>query len=221
MALLSMFWAPATVLGVTAPALFIGNASRALMLRCELDWPTAARFCSAAVPTAFFASLAAAAMPADLLKLILAGFLFIFVFQELRGSAAAAHAEPPRPAGGWLAFVGGAISGIVSGLSGVGGFISSPILHRLGLPPKTLVATSAFGMALTHVAKVIGFASAQVVTVALIPAIAALAAGIVAGNALGTRVLSKLSRETFRRILITAVAIGAVQLAWTALGPGR
>ncbi len=214
-ALLSMALAPATVLGITAPALFVGNLSRAIMLRREIDWPTAARFSLAGVPAALLASLGAAALPGRALQAIIAVFLFVFVLHEWLARGLAEYRKSPHA--DWLALAAGAMTGMISGFTGVAGFVSSPLLLRLGLAPMALVATSATCMAAVHLSKGAGFTLAQVLTPALLPAAGVLAIGIVAGNAAGARVLARMPRETFRRVLATAVALAGAQLLWSAL----
>ena len=204
---LSLVWTPAMVLATTAPALFVGNASRAVMLRDAIAWPVLGRFALACVPTAFLASLAAAALPAEVVRNVIATLLLVFVIHELRPPAADA---PPRAEGSpWLATAAGAIAGTVSAMAGGAGFVAMPILERLGMSPTALVATSAAGMGLVHLAKTVGFGLADVLTPAALPAAAALTVGVVAGNALGARVLRKLSRDVFRRLMLAALALAA------------
>ena len=209
-AVLSQFWPPAMVLGATAPALFVGNASRAMLLRREVDWRMAGRFSLAAIPCAFAASLVAAALPAAWLRRGIAGLLVAFVADELwHGRRASRDATTVSP---WLATVAGAIAGTVSGLTGGAGFVATPLLDRLGLAPARLVATSAVCMALVHLSKGIGFGVGAVLTTALVPLALALAVGVMAGNALGVRVLRGMPEKLFRRCLLGALAIAALQL---------
>lgn len=214
---LSLFWSPAAVLAATTPALFIGNASRAAMLREAIDWPVVARFSLAGVPTAFLASLAAVALPADGVRLAIATLLIGFVAYELRGKGGVPHAELP-PGSPWLATAAGALAGTVSGLAGGAGFVATPLLDRLGLRPVELVATASATMALVHVVKLAGYSWAAVLTPAAAPAALALAIGVVGGNALGTRVLRQLSREAFRKLMLGALTLAAgwllVQVFW-------
>jgi len=214
-ALLGMTAPMATVLGISAPALMIGNLSRAIMLRRAIDWPMAARFSAAAVPAALLASLTAAAMPGDLLELLVAGFLLAFCAHE--ALAKPRDEVPASPHASWLALAAGAVTGAVSGLTGVAGFVASPLLLRLGLAPLSLVATSATCMAAVHLAKGVGFSLAAVLTPALLPGAAVLAAGIVAGNALGARLLARMPREVFRKVLVIVVGLASLQLAFSAL----
>ncbi len=205
-AALSLFWSPAMVLATTTPALFVGNASRALMLRDAIAWPVVGRFALAGVPAAFCASLAAVALPVDVVQGVIALLLLAFVVHELHP-----RARGPEPALGspWLATAAGAIAGTVSGLAGGAGFVATPLLDRLGLRPTALVATGAAAMGLVHLVKGVGFGLAEVLTPTALPAAAALAVGVVAGNALGARVLRRLSRELFRRLMLGALLLAA------------
>ncbi|MFN3430551.1 MAG: sulfite exporter TauE/SafE family protein [Candidatus Sericytochromatia bacterium] len=206
---LSLVWSPAVVLGVTAPALFVGNASRAAMLAKAIDWAMVSRFAVTGVPTALAASLVAIHAPTAWIQLAIAALLLGFVAREVLAPRRPATAPAGSP---WLAAGAGAIAGTVSGLTGGAGFVATPIFDRLGLEPRALVATTSACMGLVHLAKGVGFGMGQVLTPALWPAALVLAGGIVAGNAVGARWLAGLSREAFRRLLLGALTLAALQL---------
>lgn len=213
---LSLFWAPATVIAMTAPALFVGNASRVALLRGEVDWSLVGRFALTAGPTALVASYLAVKAPAGWLKVAIAVLLLVFVGQELfkRGPAAVTRIQGRGRT--FLAATAGAVSGTVSGLTGGAGFIATPFFHRLGLGPKPLVATSAACMALVHLAKGLGFSLNASLTPERLPAALVLTVGVLAGNTLGARILDRLSERRFRQILLAALSVAAVQLLITA-----
>jgi hypothetical protein len=211
---LSLVWTPAMVLGVTAPALFVGNASRVAFLFKEVDWPMVGRFATTGVPTALAASLVAAYAPTRVIQVAIAALLLAFVAHEVFKPKRAEGAPAGSP---WLAAGAGAIAGTVSGLTGGAGFVATPLLDRLGLSPKRLVATSSACMGLVHLTKGLGFSMGAVLTPALLPAALALAVGIVAGNALGSKLLAGLSKQAFRRLLLAALALAATELLATAL----
>ena len=209
---LSVFMAPATVIAMTAPALFVGNASRVALLRREVDWNLVARFGMTAAPAALIASYLAVKAPAGVLKVGIALFLLVFVAQEhlKRGPVTVTRIEGPGRTA--LAATAGAISGTVSGLTGGAGFIAAPFFLRLGLGPRELVATSAACMALVHLLKGVGFSLNLSLTPALIPAAVVLTVGVVAGNSVGSRLLERLSERRFRQILLGALILAAFQL---------
>jgi uncharacterized membrane protein YfcA len=211
---LSMVWAPAMVLAVTAPALFVGNASRVAFLYKQVAWKMVGAFALTGVPTALAASLLAASAPTAVVKIAIASLLVAFVAHEVLNPKREAAAVSQSP---WLTPVAGAIAGTVSGLTGGAGFVAAPLLERQGLTPTRLVATSSACMGLLHLTKGLGFSLGAVLTPALLPAAAVLAVGIMAGNAVGTRVLAGLSKETFRKLLLGALALAAIELFATAL----
>ena len=213
---LSLFWAPATVIAVTAPALFFGNVSRVALLRREVDWSLVARFALTAGPTALVASYLAVKAPAGWLKVAIAVLLLAFVGQELFKRKAAEAIRVEGHGRTLLAATAGAVSGTVSGLTGGAGFIATPFFLRLGLGPKPLVATSAACMALVHLLKGVGFSLNMSLTPALLPAALVLTVGVLAGNSLGTRLLERLSERRFRQLLLGALTVAALQLLITA-----
>ncbi|MEB3221925.1 MAG: sulfite exporter TauE/SafE family protein [Candidatus Sericytochromatia bacterium] len=213
---LSLVWPPAVVVATTAPALLVGCASRALLLRDAIAWPTLLRFAGTAAPTAAGASLVAATLPPALGQGLVAAFILAGVAHELGAgrAAQAPHAEHP----GRLAALAGAIAGLASGLSGGGGFVATPLLTRAGLAPLEGVATGAAAMAIVHGAKIVGFGLADAPTQASLPAVAALTAGLLAGNALGAPLLRRLSRETFRRLTLATLGLTGAWLLGTLPG---
>lgn len=215
-AALSVFWAPTTVIAMTAPALFVGNISRMALMRREVDWPLFARFALTAGPTALVASYVAIYVPVGILKVGIALLLLAFVAQELFLRKAEARERMQGPARTAMAAAAGAVSGTVSGLTGGAGFIAAPFFQRMGLSPKELVATSAAGMALIHLFKGLGFSLNLSLTPALVPAALALTAGMLLGNSWGSRILDRLSERRFRQVLLGALSLAAVQLMLTA-----
>ncbi|MNK46202.1 Sulfite exporter TauE/SafE [compost metagenome] len=214
---LSLFWAPATVIAVTAPALFFGNVSRVALLRREVDWSLVGRFALTAGPTALVASYLAVKAPAAWLKVAIAVLLLAFVGQELlKRRPAEGEARVEGHGRTLLAATAGAVSGTVSGLTGGAGFIATPFFLRLGLGPKPLVATSAACMALVHLLKGVGFSLNMSLTPALLPAALVLTVGVLAGNSLGSRLLERLSERRFRQILLGVLTVAALQLLITA-----
>lgn len=211
---LSMVWNPAMVIAMTAPALFVGNASRVAFLFRDVDWKLVGRFATTGVPTALVASLVAAYAPRSVIQVAIAALLFAFVAHEVFKPK---KAEVPATGSPWLAVGAGAIAGTVSGLSGGAGFVATPLLERMGLTPKQVVATSGACMGLVHLSKGVGFSMGAVLTPALLPASVTLAVGIMAGNALGTRVLAGLSKEAFRRLLLGTLLVAAIELVMTSL----
>ncbi|HEY9722022.1 MAG TPA: sulfite exporter TauE/SafE family protein [Oscillatoriaceae cyanobacterium] len=202
---LSPFLPPALVIGTTAPALLIGNASRAWFLREGIDWGLVARFSLLAVPCALGASLLAPHLPAALLRRAIAALVLVFFVRMLKPK------EKPAPArNGGTVFFAGALAGSVSGLTGGAGFLALPILARFPLSPVQLVATETTCMALIHLTKSVCFGA---VGSAPWPMSAALALGVVLGNALGRRVLATLPRELFRRLLLGAMGLAGLMLA--------
>jgi len=86
-------------------------------------------------------------LPATVSRFILACVLIVasgFGFARLRGPAASARGEPPEPSRNGAAFLGvGVTTGLLSGMTGVGGpVVAVPLLGMLRVGPGTILACS-------------------------------------------------------------------------------
>jgi hypothetical protein len=108
------------------------------------------------------------------------------------------------------------VAGVFSGLLGVGGgFLKVPAMHRLmRLPIKVCTATSSFMIGVTAATSAaIFFARGDVR-----PELAApVAVGVLAGAALGSRLLGHLPAVAVRRIFLAVLVVLALQMAWKGL----
>jgi uncharacterized membrane protein YfcA len=73
-------------------------------------------------------------------------------------------------------------------------------------------------MAVVHGAKIVGFGLAASPATASLPAVAALTAGLLAGNALGAPLLRRLSQAAFRRLTLGTLGLTGVWLLGTLPG---
>jgi uncharacterized membrane protein YfcA len=108
------------------------------------------------------------------------------------------------------------VAGIFSGLLGLGGgFLKVPAMHRLmRLPIKVCTATSTFMIGVTAATSAAIFFTRGDVR----PELAApVAVGVLAGAALGSRLLGRLPAVAIRRIFLTVLVVLALQMAWKGL----
>lgn len=119
---------------------------------------------------------------------------------------------------GWVAWVAGAVSGLLGGLVGNQGGIRSAALVGFGLSRATFVGTA------TAIALLVDGARLPVYVLqhgddmlAMWPVILVATAGVVGGTLVGTRVLTRVPEAWFRRVLAAVLALlGSVMIgrAW-------
>jgi uncharacterized membrane protein YfcA len=117
---------------------------------------------------------------------------------------------PQRPALGFGLMVG---AGTVSGLLGIGsGGLKVPAMDvAMDLPIKVSTATSNFMIGITGLASAIVYLERGQVLVSLV---APIALGVVAGAAVGTRILPRVAAATIRAWFVVALAVIVSQMLY-------
>ncbi|MBW3618898.1 MAG: sulfite exporter TauE/SafE family protein [Actinobacteria bacterium] len=210
-ALLSLVAEPRAVVGLTAPVLMIGNGTRYLMFRGELDRPAAGWLLAGAVPAAIAGALLLPRLPGRAIQVGMGLLLLTFVAVQLlrqrrdepaRSEAIAAPAGLP---------VGVALGGLSATVGGAGP-VNAPYLHARGLRKGAFAATNAATNGTVHALKTLVFVLNGILTVGNLGAAAAAAATVTLGNRVGQVLLGRISEEAFVRLLLVAVTIAAVRL---------
>ena len=116
---------------------------------------------------------------------------------------------------GWVAWVAGALSGLLGGLVGNQGGIRSAALIGFNLPKETFVATAtAIALFVDGARLPIYLASQHDELRSLWPWILAATIGVTAGTLVGSRALKSVPDVWFRRILaVTLATLGALMLS--------
>ena len=116
---------------------------------------------------------------------------------------------------GWVAWVAGALSGLLGGLVGNQGGIRSAALVGFNLPKESFVATAtAIALFVDGARLPVYLARQQDELLSLWPWILAATIGVTAGTLVGSRALKKVPEPWFRRILaVTLATLGALMLS--------
>lgn len=193
----------ALLMNIAVAAIASWNFHRGGHFRWRLFWP----FAVASIPLAFVGG--ALKVPISAYKVIVSIALFIAAMRFIvtPHSTRATIATPPL----WLALITGAVIGVVSGMTGVGGGIFlSPLMLFLGwAETKETAAVSAVFIVVNSIAGLAG----HVASVQLVPpempwmACAAVVGGLV-GSHYGVR---HLAPATLRRLLGIVLVVAAVK----------
>ncbi len=115
---------------------------------------------------------------------------------------------------GWVAWVAGALSGLLGGLVGNQGGIRSAALLGFGLSRETLVGTATVIALFVDGARLpVYLATEHDALIVLRPWIALATIGVAAGTLLGSRILQRVPEVWFQRVLAVVLAVlGIVML---------
>lgn len=198
----------AAVAAVAIPH-FIGTAQRYWMLRSHVD----GRLLRGFGVTSALGGLAGALLHASL-----TGRALSVVFALLLLAAGIAELT------GWMqrvrwgrraAWIAGALSGLFGGMVGNQGSIRSAAMLGFDVPKQAFVATATAVALFVDVARLPIYLATQWHDIAALwPSIGVAAIGVIAGTALGARLLGRLPQYAFRRLVaVVLLALGVYVLA--------
>lgn len=171
---------PHAALALSAPALLLANLHRAWLFRAHIDRPVATRLAAGAIPGAILGGLLLPAIPAAVVAALLASTTVLALLRH----AGKLRFDPGRVG----LVVGSALVGMFAGTSGGAAILMAPLVLAAGLHGEAYLATIAIAAIALHIGRVLAYGTVGLLTVAHVPAIAALLVGLVVGNLLGRHV---------------------------------
>lgn len=147
-----------------------------MLFRRFIDRGTALPMIAGALPGAFIGSLLPGAMPAWVLQVLLVALTLLAIARALQWL----RYDVPRSGLAPAAFV-------IGGMTGTAGVLYAPALLTMGLTGGTCAGTSRSIAVVTHVGRVVAYASSGFFTRQLLLPIVVAAAAITVGNPLGER----------------------------------
>ncbi len=187
-------------------AQLIGNGSRVWFNRSELDYRVVLWYTLGAVPLGLVGGFLFAAAPLAGLERLLGVFLIVIVAWRHRPRRQEPRAFPVQT----FAAIGGGAS-VLSALVGSVGPIMAPLFLAYGLVKGAYIGTEALATVVTHVAKLVAYGQASVISWRDVAVGLALGPLMVAGSYLGKRITDRLAVRTFTVLIeLTMLAAGAV-----------
>lgn len=195
---------------VLAVAMVLTNAGRIWAFRQGLDLRRAVPVLAGVLPGSFVGASAFAALSGPMADLVVGAFLVLTV--PLR-RALAGRAVMGHPA---MLIGGGAVTGVLSGMTTGAGVLLVPLLLGAGLAGPALLATDAFVSGSMHVVRCIGYGATGLLPADLVLPGLALGAATVPGSKFAAIIVGRLPPWRHVQILEgLVVAVGVVTVAVT------
>lgn len=185
--------------------LLSGNLSRAWFARKFVDWKVLKAFLITAVPAAAVGALAYAYLPAFWIAKILGAYLIIYVGLNFL------RVQWPKTADIRSISLIGVPAGISSAVVGGSGLILAPYFLRYGLVKEGFLATEALSTAGTHVAKLIVWSGASLLTMRDYLLLLPLMVLMIAGSYFGKVLVSRMRARVFKGIMLAVLAVIGVR----------
>lgn len=181
-------------------AQLLSNLSKMTMGFKSIQWKKVGYFLILAAPFTALGAYGFAVVPAQLLTRVLCLFLIVFAILKLRG-------KMKLPKTGATMLVGGGITGLVNGLLGISGPLSSAVYLTLDLAPVAYIASEATSATAMHVIKILMYGKLHFVNETVI--VNGLSAGIamMIGNYIAIKTIRKIENKIYQKI-VAGVMIG-------------
>jgi uncharacterized membrane protein YfcA len=205
--ILVALFGPRDAIPILTIAQLVGNGSRVVINRDAVDRRIVGWFALGGIPAALIGGFLFAAAPLDALTRLIGAFLL--------ASVAWRHIRP-RPSGalGPRTFTAiGAFFAFASALVGSIGPLMAPFFLAAGLVKSAYIGTEAAATVVMHVAKLVAYGTAALLTAATVGIGLVMAPAMIAGSLLGKRIVDRLPERVFVAIIeVVLILAGLVFL---------
>jgi hypothetical protein len=195
---------PRDAIPVLTIAQLVGNGSRVVLNRDAVSWRIVGWFALGGVPAALIGGFLFAAAPLDALTRLIGAFLLASVaWRHLR----------PAPSGvlGERTFtLIGAVFAFASALVGSVGPIMAPFFLAAGLVKSAYIGTEAAATVVMHLAKLVAYGTAALLTAATVAVGLVMAPAMIAGSWIGKRIVDRLPEQIFVAVIEVVLIVTGV-----------
>lgn len=186
----------------------VGNASRVIFARSEIDWKAAKAYLITGVPFAILGAYSFVLAPKTImLKLIGVGIL-AFIALKLLGFTKGQISDKGLP-------FAGAVVGFLSGFLGTAGPLGAAVFMSLNLPPLVYISTDAFSSLVMHTVKAMVYHSGNSDVAMLSLVTISMSVMTVLGTLAGNKIAKRIPEKVFRNAVTALIAIVAIQMVVT------
>ena len=232
--LVNLLMGAAAVPPVITIGMFFGNAHRVFLFWREIDWVLTAWYAPGAIAGAILGAYTFTQIHLDWLQLVIGVFLIVSAFlfeiekkpekldqkldQKLDEKLAEAlipeEVKPKFQLKAWYIMPAGFLKAYVSGLVGTTGPVLNPFYLRYGLVKEKMIATKATHMTIIHLVKIITYGAFAAMSKEQIVAGLAIGLAAIPANLVGKYILSRMSSDQFREIVLAFMGVGGLWMLW-------
>ena len=232
--LVNLLMGAAAVPPVITIGMFFGNAHRVFLFWREIDWVLTAWYAPGAIAGAILGAYTFTQIHLDWLQLVIGVFLIVSAFlfeiekkpekldqkldQKLDEKLAEAlipeEVKPKFQLKAWYIMPAGFLKAYVSGLVGTTGPVLNPFYLRYGLVKEKMIATKAAHMTIIHLVKIITYGAFAAMSKEQIVAGLAIGLAAIPANLVGKYILSRMSSDQFREIVLAFMGVGGLWMLW-------
>lgn len=193
---ITYFYGVEVAVPVSTIAQLLSNLSRVVIGWKSIDWKAVGYFLILATPFTALGAFGFASAPKKPMTVILCIFLIIFAIWKLTGKK-----DLPRRRGTMI--IGGGVTGLLNGLLGISGPLSSAVFLSWNLAPVAYIASEATAAATMHIIKAIVYGKLNLMGTSIFLNGLFIGAAMILGNWLAMKAIGKISNKIYKRIVAT------------------
>lgn len=194
-----------TAIPLLTIAQIFGNASRVWFGRKELVWKPIFNFLITAIPFVIIGSVLFLYVNGYIIKIIVGMLLIIIVI----GKRILKNKLKVNNKGIYL---GGALTGIISGIAGSSGPLSALLFNALDLSKNAYIASEAFTALVMHIIKTILYKKYLEIETDIIIYGIIIGSTMILGSYLGKKVMEKIPKKYFQIIVEICLVLSGIQM---------
>lgn len=195
---ITSFYGIEVAVPVSTIAQLMSNLSKVGMGIRQVQWRQVGLFLVFAAPLTALGAFGFAVVPKQLMTRVLSVSLIVFAIMKLTGKL-----NLPRSKTTVLA--GGGITGLINGLLGISGPLSSAVFLTLGLTPVAYIASEAAAATAMHIIKIIMYGKLNLVNVDICLNGLYIGIAMMAGNFIALRFIKNIKKKTYQRIVASVM----------------
>lgn len=191
---ITYFYGVEVAVPVSTIAQMLSNLSRVVIGWKEIDWRAVGMFLLLAVPFTALGAFGFAKVPKGPMTIVLCSFLIVFAVMKLMGKMRLPH----RPS---TMVVGGGVTGLVNGLLGISGPLSSAVFLTLELAPVSYIASEATTAAVMHIVKAIVYGKLNLMSDSIFLSGCGIGCAMILGNFIAMRFIRNVNKKLYQKVV--------------------
>lgn len=205
---ITWFYGVEVAVPISTIAQMISNLSRAGMGWKEIEWKHVGRFLLLAVPLTALGAYGFSVVDKVLATRLLSVLLILFAIQKVRGKLT-------LPQNRWTMILGGGLTGLINGMLGISGPLSSAVFFSLGLAPVAYIASEATAAAAMHVVKAVVYNKFNLMNGDIFLTGIMIGASMMLANYVANRFIRNVNKQLYKKLVAGVMILASIFLFFT------
>lgn len=202
---ITSFYGVAVAVPISTIAQLLSNLSRTIMGWRQIHWSSVWHFLILAAPFTALGAMGFAVIDKPLMTRVLCVFLVVFAIMKLRGKL---RLKPGRT----TMLVGGGVTGLMNGMLGISGPLSSAVFLTIGLAPVSYIASESTAAAIMHIIKAIVYGKLNLMSMEVFLSGLGIGCAMMLGNFISMRLIRHVDKKKYQKVVAGAMIVVSIWL---------